>query len=170
MIPPSDPSAPLPSVSTEEHRAVAESRVDRRGWPPGPWDGEPDRVEWRHAGFPCLALRSPLLGVWCGYVGLPPDHRHHGAPHDAVDVSVHGGLCYGAPCSGDICHVAQPGEPDEVWWLGFDCGHAHDLSPRNARVFAHLVSPHFAYRDLAYITAEINGLAEQLADLGRTSP
>lgn len=25
---------------------------------PGPWDDEPDRVEFQHVGFPCLILRN----------------------------------------------------------------------------------------------------------------
>ena len=51
--------------------------IDRSDWLPGPWDDEPDRVEWRDeaTGLPCLLRRgSPFIGVWCGYVALPPDH------------------------------------------------------------------------------------------------
>ena len=41
-------------------------------WGQGPWDDEPDRVDFEHAGFPCLLLRNPRLGQWCGYVAVPP--------------------------------------------------------------------------------------------------
>ena len=27
------------------------------------------------------------------------------------------------------CHIPLPGESDNVWWLGFDCGHYMDVQP-----------------------------------------
>src|SRR5690606_29850193 len=109
---------------------------DRSEWPPGPWDNEPeDTVECRVAGFPCLLVRGPS-GAWCGYVGVPPGHSLHGKSYgdDAVDaLNVHGGITYGGACQvgGHICHVPAPGEPDDVWWLGFDCNHSGDVSPND---------------------------------------
>ena len=50
------------------------SFVDKSAWDRGPWDDEPDRVEWRVPELPqlaCLVVRGPL-GSWCGYVGVPP--------------------------------------------------------------------------------------------------
>jgi len=113
---------------------------DKSAWGAGPWVGEPDRVEWRIGGalhgLVCLAARGPS-GSWCGYVGVPPGHPAHGKGYDAVhelrELDVHGGLTFAAPCDvGEhavICHVPEPGEPDAVWWLGFDCAHAWDYSP-----------------------------------------
>lgn len=143
--------------------------IDRTGWPAGPWDEEPDRIEWRHTGLPCLIVRSQL-GALCGYVAVPPEHPLHGVPYGYVHASVHGGLTYSDRCAGRICHVPAEGEPDDVWWLGFDCAHAHDLIPT---IFAGVVRsggalPHDAYRDIAYVTAEVNDLAEQLAKLEGT--
>lgn len=43
-------------------------------WPVGPWTTEPDRVDFRHAGLPCILHRG-FLGAWCGYAGVPPGHR-----------------------------------------------------------------------------------------------
>src|SRR5437868_461399 len=99
-----------------------------RSIPPGPWDNEPDRLEWRHAGLPCLMNRN-RSGVWCGYVAVPPGHPFHGASYDderTYDLPSHGGLTFSSTCSGEICHVPQPGEPDDVWWFGFDCNHGYD--------------------------------------------
>lgn len=50
---------------------------EKRAWGDGPWVNEPDRVEWRYKGLPCLLKRGPL-GNWCGYVGVPPEHPLHG--------------------------------------------------------------------------------------------
>lgn len=153
--------------------------VNRATWPPGPWDAEPeDRVEFRHAGFPCLLVRGPA-GAWCGYVGLPPGHPAHGADWDepaTADLSVHGGITYARPCQegGPICHVPAPGEPDDLWWLGFDCNHTGDVAPRreadDIRLFGRsmLGTPTgwgtlHEYRTRDYARRETETLAEQLA-------
>ena len=161
---------------------------EKSTWGAGPWLTEPDRLEWRHAGLPCLANRNHH-GVWCGYVAVPPGHPLHGKGYDDVDVEVHGGLTYADRCSEHICHVPQPGEPDDVWWFGFDCAHAGDFTPgldavlRDPRLrklglplpdrepydHAAAVAAHDwtveVYRTLDYVQAETNRLADQLAAL-----
>ena len=137
-------------------------------WPAGPWSNEPDRVEWRHAGLPCLLVRS-RFGAWCGYAGVFPGHPWHGQRYDAdqVEVSVHGGLTYSAHCQGDICHVPAPGEPDDVYWFGLDCGHVWDLVPglkQTALTIAWPESlPREVYRDVEYARGQVERLAEQFA-------
>lgn len=136
-------------------------------FPPGPWNDEPDKVQWpSDTGLPCM-IRRGGFGAWCGYVGVPPGHPLHGLGYSDVDVDVHGGLTYAAPCDGNeetgICHVPGPGEPDPVWWFGFDCGHAFDLMPGMPADLAMIESA--VYRDVNYVTAETERLAKQLADL-----
>jgi hypothetical protein len=130
-------------------------------WPDGPWRGEPSRDEWRHAGFACVIHRSGA-GIWCGYVGVPPGHPAHGKGYDddaLAGVQVHGGLTYAQDCSGCVCHVPAPGEPDALWWVGFDCGHAGDAMPAN--LFREIGGE--SYKDVAFVKAETCRLAEQLA-------
>jgi hypothetical protein len=131
----------------------------RELWGEGPWQAEPDRVEWRHAGYPCLMIRHDTYGHWCGYVGVPETHPDYGKDYDEPEVEVHGGLTYARACRGDVCHVPEPGESDHVWWFGFDCAHAWDISP-GLRLGGML--PESTYRDLPYVKAETNKLAEQL--------
>ena len=163
-------------------------KIDKSAWGPGPWQDEPDRVDFVHAGFACLARRHPAHGYWCGYVGLPPGHPLHSkiwSETDAVgDLHAHRGINYSALCCNDICHIPQPGMPAEVWWLGFDTGHAFDQSPgtdarlREAAAAAHAVGAPWAdeldrneinrmevYRDLPYVRHEIEALAEQVAGM-----
>lgn len=135
------------------------TEIDKSSWGDGPWMKEPDRVEWRHNGMPCLMVRHNTLGHWCGYVGLPPEHPWYGKEYsdDAVNVSVHGGLTYSKECHGNVCHIAQPGEPEHVWWLGFDCAHCDDHSPGLGYEWGHSI-----YRTLAYVQQQTKELAEQL--------
>jgi hypothetical protein len=126
--------------------------IPRIGWGPGPWDGEPDRFEWVDdaTGFPCLVVRHPLFGSLCGYVAVPPGNPFWGLDRTADPVrglDVHDNVTYAASCMdvADIpegaqesewfhpellvCHVPEPGQPDDVWWLGFAASHHTDVQP-----------------------------------------
>ena len=139
------------------------SAIDKSGWGDGPWQVEPDRLEWRHAGIPCLMVRHSWSGHWCGYVGVSPEHPWHGKSYsdEAVNVNVHGGLTYSDECHGKVCHDAQPGEPEHVWWFGFDCAHCLDLSP-GVSSLGYARNPEEQYRDATYVESETNRLAEQV--------
>lgn len=155
--------------------------VDKSEWPRGPWDHEPDKVQWVDdaTGFDCLAVRHPRSGHWCGYVGVPPEHPVHGVDESYVEVpgeygpDVHGGLTFASLCQeGDdeargVCHVPLPGRPDAVWWLGFDCAHSGDRSPGHRR---HGDDPYEAYRTLGYVRAECSKLAAQLVNAKKRPP
>jgi hypothetical protein len=132
-----------------------------------PWLLEPDRIEFQHAGFPCLVLRH-RHGHLCGYVAIPPGHPWHGKAYDEIDADVHGGLTYADACNGVVCHAPKPGEPDDVWWLGFDAAHFGDLQPFLAERLAALPEPlryDFSdcdtYRTVTYMRGECERLAEQ---------
>jgi hypothetical protein len=147
------------------------------GWPTGPWDGEPDKVQWpdEATGLPCLAVRHKRLGHWCGYVGVAEGHPWYRVDYDdtGVDVDVHGGLTFAEMClpdadeSRDICHVPAAGEPDHVWWLGFDCAHGRDWSPGDAARAGEEDCPwtRFVvqeYRTLGYVQQQCAKLAAQI--------
>jgi hypothetical protein len=122
-----------------------------------PWLDEPDHEAFESSGLPCIIHRSPATGAWCGYVAVPHGHPLHGADYDSADVSVHGGLTHAAPCEGDICHAAKPGESDNAWWFGFDCAHSGDYMPKMGR-FGDVSE----YRDRVYAVGETCRLAAQL--------
>jgi hypothetical protein len=151
------------------------------GLPDGPWKSEPDKVQWidTATGLDCLIVRNAAL---CGYVGVPPEHPWHGKGYseclngcgedsycyehspDAA-VRVHGGLTFADGCNeakpDHVCHVPAPGRPGDVWWFGFDCGHGGDLTPLSLKY-----EPLFGdetYKDIPYVRAEVEALAEQLA-------
>lgn len=156
------------------------------GIEPGPWNAEPNRVEFWHAGLPCLILRN--RGPLCGYVAVPPGHPLHGRGYEALSVVVvHGGLTYAGTRVGDVCHVPAEGEPDDVWWFGFDCSHCGDYRPRPVALKAILDAEGLgrgdrqvrvartraehdwrseSYKGIEYVRAEVERLAEQLAGAG----
>ncbi len=136
--------------------------VDKSQFPSGPWNNEPDKVQWpdKTTGLPCLAVRNHA-GAWCGYVGVDPSHPCFGVDYNSIpqDLNCHGGLTFSDQCSGEehgICHVVE-NEEDRVWWLGFDCNHSFDLAPAYARDRAR-----GQYRDLAYVQEQCAQLALQL--------
>jgi hypothetical protein len=140
--------------------------IDKSTWGPGPWQTEPDRLEWKHAGLPCLIVRVEHHGALCGYAAVPPGHPLHGQEMGEPPVDVHGGLTYAAKCAGDICHVPAPGEPDDVWWFGFDCAHSGDQTPGSDASLSFRAYRGRAdeYRTIEYVKAEVERLAEQLAE------
>lgn len=145
------------------------ANTDKSAWADGPWMREPDKRQWSDeaTGLPCLIVRGPS-GALCGYVGVSKGHPAHGKGYDDVEADVHGGLTFADSCGhGDdpaqgICHIPGPGEPDDVWWLGFDCAHYGDLSPAYDRP-----GRGGEYRTLPYVASECASLASQLA-LSRT--
>ncbi len=136
------------------------SRSEKSSWGPGAWHDEPDHVAFDHAGLSCILHRNHG-GAWCGYAAVAPGHPVHGQDYNDINVDVHGGLTYADKCQGSICHVAKPGEPDDVWWFGFDCSHPGDYSPAYDKPGCY--DSDSRYRDIGYVTAETKRLAEQLA-------
>lgn len=157
-------------TETIEYRDVH----DKSDWGAGPWQDEPDKKQWQDeaTGLPCLIVRNSG-GALCGYVGVPHEHAMHGQDYNIPDVDVHGGLTFAKGCGhGDdpakgICHIPGAGEPDDVWWFGFDCAHGYDVRPASeardrARGWESLRDAYAVYRDLGYVTREVTKLAEQL--------
>ena len=165
---------------------------DRSRWGSGQWDHEPDKIQWLDEAtkLPCLALRN-RMGSWCGYVGVPPGHPLYGQDYDAAyeiatkmncNIDVHGGLTFADKCQEEdkehgICHVVEPDEDDDIWWLGFDCAHGGDLVPSMRFLESKMGFPPFLvdkqeyekYRDTEYVIGETTKLARQL-DAFNTGP
>jgi hypothetical protein len=150
--------------------------IDKSTWGDGPWQNEPDKVQYPdpETGMPCLIVRAGDLGHLCGYVGVTQGHPFFKKDGYDFDLDVHGGITFTNMCrpgkdeSHGICHIPGPGEPDHVWWLGFDCGHCFDISPGlNARMRGYGVPDmggdlDSKYRSIAYVKSQTASLAKQL--------
>ena len=145
--------------------------VDKTMWGLGAWTDEPDKIQYPDpdTGLPCLIVRN-ALGSLCGYVGVPEGHPCFGKNYDTegtFGIEVHGGLTYAGPCdpSGDeaarICHTPAKGEPDHVWWLGYDCGHAWDISP-SMESHGFMSADDCTYKDVPFVKKNNALLAQQL--------
>ena len=167
---------------------------DKSSWGEGEWQNEVDKMQWDDplTNLPCLAVRNSL-GAWCGYVGVSEDHPWHGVGKDVCILGcgqedycshkprlllrAHGGVNYAAACDGNeeygVCHVPEPGQPEAVWWFGFDCARGRDYCPgMDSFVGRPLVRGVLrdelgTYRNLAYVQDQCAGLASQLEGLGR---
>jgi hypothetical protein len=163
-----------------EHKTWETMTEDKIEWGDGPWMNEPDKEQWCDpaTGLPCLLKRN-MFGSLCGYVGVSEGHPWFGVHRNDIDdeISVHGGLTYSDFCEeGDeahtICHVTEPGEPDRLWWLGFDCGHAWDIqpglmiysrsTPALEELMDHLLESGATYKPVGYVKRQCAELAAQV--------
>ena len=123
--------------------------------------GEPDKAVWtdEKTGYVCMIHRNSG-GALCGYVAVEPGHPWFEKDYDDVPADAHGGLTFASHCQKNateengICHVPEPGKPDNVWWLGFDCAHRGDLCPAYEWRDG-------TYRDFNYVKNEVENLARQ---------
>lgn len=158
-------------------RRVSKPEGKFEQWGDGPWVNEPDRVEFESHGYACVMRRNFMRGTWCGYVGVPEGHPNYGKWDESLDV--HGGVTYAED------HFPESGKPrSDLWWTGFDCGHAFDYAPADAAMWREVgmkmperMRPewaaleegrlpwdlHSTYLDAEYVRGQVEGLAAQLA-------
>lgn len=74
--------------------------ADKSLWGPGPWQDEPDKLQWtdEETGLPALIRRVEHLGHLCGYVGVTPEHPLWGINYDetpsSIDKILDGGITF----------------------------------------------------------------------------
>jgi hypothetical protein len=148
------------------------SFIDKSAWSDGEWKNEPDKVQWIDAvtGLACLIVRGKFHGALCGYVGVPSSHPLYQKEYGEVEsFVVHGGLTFSNACQEDdkeegVCHIPEPGEPDHVWWFGFDCAHGFDYMPAAGHFDTGLsgLCSVASYRNVQYVKEQCAELALQL--------
>jgi hypothetical protein len=116
---------------------------------------EPGCIYWidETTGLRCLAVRN-VMNLLYGYVGIPQGHPWYGKEYDddaLKDVEVHGGLTFSA------YNIKKDGQSadDNLWWLGFDCGHYGDLIHNQHELIEN------NHRNISYAQAECRKLASQ---------
>ena len=151
--------------------------TDKSKWKHG--CDEPDKIEFidPETDMACLMVRHGGAGHWCGYVGVESSHPMYevssSGDFESSDVralhelSVHGGITFTDKCkpeahpSEGVCHVPFPGRTDDIWWIGFDCAHTHDVSPlRDSNMQFEFAT----YKSQKYVENQIRQLAVQLKE------
>lgn len=98
--------------------------------------------------------RTSVITLMEGMIGQLPDAGLPATPEQAI--SVHGGVTYSA---------RRKGEPEGLWWFGFDCSHCYDFVP-DLHSFMEHDDHGLVYRTIEYARDEVKRLAEQLARVG----
>src|SRR5690606_34634818 len=102
--------------------------IDKTHWGRGPWDSEPDYVEFEHCGFRCILKRFEHAGVWNGYVEVSDLHPwFHNIGTDQAHV--HGGVTWTGQVEGRTGQVEGIKQNQNCIFIGFDCAHGFDLMP-----------------------------------------
>ena len=127
----------------------------------GPWLDEPHHLYYtdRETGYECRLRRNPVY-AWCGYVEVAEDHPIFKKDYVTLNeyLGVHGGITWS-----DYPPMEKFSWGDEkIWFVGFDCSHAYDLSPASR---SRLVIADQSYRDLEYVKNEVKNLCRQLKEL-----
>lgn len=156
--------------------------MDIMGWRDlqGKWNNEPDILELDNRGYHMVVLRNPMMGNLNGYVGVNINHPSFGLHYDhkKMDhVMVHGGITY----AGNGGYMPFAPFKRNYWYFGFDTAHAGDLVPQLTLInhsipelgelmerFESLMKP--TYRDLNYVSDQVNALTEQLQLIKQLEP
>ena len=148
--------------------------MDKSTWKNGPWQSEPDKMQWIDAetDLDCLIVRN-AFGALCGYIGIDKNHPLFKIDYNNTpNLEVHGGLTFSDLCqewddpSKGICHIPEGNRPKNIWWFGFDCAHYCDFIPIYTSPNYGFMRSHVGttYRTIEYVQSEIRHLAKQLKE------
>jgi hypothetical protein len=118
-----------------------------RSEPVPEWELEPNEALFTEHGYWCEIKRNTELGHLCGYVYMGKHHPLASEPEP--DLAVHGGITY-----------------NDGKKMGFDCGHAGDLSPLMAKYMGlYMGRSNEVYRNMHFVKEQLRNLAAQLRAL-----
>lgn len=123
----------------------------RGRWGRGPWEDEPDHIEWIQDNIYCAIQRTPM-GTLCGYVGVPHGHPLYGVTHDDCRMGmldVHGGLSFSAR---DLPGREVP-FTGHLWWFGFHCAGRSDFVPEETMRYGTQNIEN--YKNLSFVMNEV---------------
>lgn len=117
---------------------------------------------FEYKGYKCRIIRMgegmPFeyrLFHLCWYVLLTKEDKRYGKDWSEIPYVVHGGITY----SSSKLHL----QPEENWrWIGFDCGHAGDLSGTYQLDKEYIFWTHSTYKTIEFVEQELKDLVEQI--------
>jgi len=122
---------------------------------------EPNNEIFKYKGFKCMIKRHPDFLSLNGYVGLPKGHKFYGKGYDDIgqEIDCHGGLTFTGHWDDD----------PELWWIGFDCAHAWDMTPGiemrlplDMQMKISDIDKNVTYKNIEYVRNECKSIVDQL--------
>lgn len=136
--------------------------IDKSSWIPGEWDNEPDRLYWvdPQTEYHCIIRRVDIYGTLRGYVAVEKNHPLYGKSYLSIidDISVDGSDFCNRNCENGVRHLMD--DKEKSWWFEIDFNNYLDYSPGYGRFY--LGAKDAIYRNISYVTAEVESLAKQL--------
>lgn len=76
---------------------------------------------WTYNNLECAIIFNIHCAHRCGYVGVPKGNFFYGKSYDEISdyIDVHGGVTFAGK---------RDFSKEDLWWIGFDCGHYGDKS------------------------------------------
>lgn len=138
------------------------------------WELEPNIKFGRYRKHKWMVLRHNDMGFLCGYVAVRPNQAYHGCHYDSVParfIEAHGGLTFAGTFTRKRIIERYPDLGTDFnrfirkddWWLGYDCGHAGDLSPLMG--LRGLSFYDDTYRDMEYCENQCREMIDQIHNL-----
>jgi hypothetical protein len=121
---------------------------------------EEDLVFFDFKDFPCIIARGYITGALNGYIAIKKNSSFLAyMNYDNITdfISVHGGFTFTSEGGKDIWYKYDD-ERNELFWIGFDCGHTFDFTP-------YVPSFQGTYKDINYVKNEIESVVDQLEKL-----
>lgn len=132
----------------------------------GPWDDEPDEWHGEFHGLKVRAVRHSVFGSWLGYVLLPRGHPQYGLPYNEIEADGATYAEHGAH-QDNLELMEKSLQDEEVWEVGFDCGHAWDYQPGMTRFNEVMGLEPLGkienYKTLEYVKKRLEEMAAQLS-------
>jgi len=100
---------------------VTRRGFDKRAWPRGPWDDEPDFALWHSSGLQCLIVREAEHGGLGGYVEVAKGHPLHSYQVEEPRVRALDVL--------NGVSLAVPDHAGDYWLFGFTSSEVFDYCP-----------------------------------------
>jgi hypothetical protein len=117
-------------------------------------ESEGDYKAFEYKGYKCRIIRvgagvSKMIHL-CGYILIPQGKKYYQEYFDNLDINIHGGITYSS--------TNLRFQPEEGWWIGFDCAHSGDL----CYMYESENYSHDVYRTMEFVESELKSAVDQL--------
>ena len=147
------------------HNVIFLEFFNKKSFPPGEWNKEPDLSRWTHNNMDCLAIRDMSLGIWRGFVGINKQHIFYKKSLEDILATEMGMDLFfdvdGRLSSAARLPVRYKEYSSNLWWIGIDTAQGSDYMPLLKLEDINIVSQQ-TYKNFSFIRQNTNKLARLL--------